>query len=309
MTGLNRAQFDWGPLDCDDADMSDHQLVDWAAGVLQTRHGRPLFLAVGFVKPHLPWYVPRKYFDLFPIESVQLPPTQPNDLGDVPPAGVKMADPTGDHAVVLQAGLWRSGVQAYLSTIAFLDHQLGRLIAAADALWRSNRLVIVLWSDHGWHLGEKEHWRKFTLWEESARAPLLVVAPGVAAGGGRCAAPLDFLSIYSTVCDLAGLPTPPHVEGPSLLPLLKNPKADWSGVGLRTHQRGNHAVRDRWFRYIRCADGGAELYDHRSNPHEWTNSSTAPRWRRSSATSPPTCRRATRRTRRATAVKPQEKTP
>ncbi|MCX7819412.1 MAG: sulfatase [Kiritimatiellae bacterium] len=271
MTGLNRAQFDWGPLDVADEEMQDYRLASWAAEQLQRRHDRPLFLAVGFIKPHLPWYVPRKYFEMFPAEAIRLPETIPNDLDDVPPAGVKFARPEGDHAAVTKAGLWASGVRAYLATITFLDAQVGRLIEAADRSWRSNRLVIVLWSDHGWHLGEKQHWRKFTLWEESARAPLIVVAPGIAKPGRRCAAPVDFLSIYPTVCDLLGLPIPPHVQGRSLLPLLRDPSASWDGVGITTHGRGNHGVRDRHWRYIRYADGSEELYDHRSDPHEWTN--------------------------------------
>lgn len=271
MTGLGRAPFDWGPLDAADEDMQDYQLATWGITQLHQRHDRPLFLAIGFIKPHLPWYVPRKYFDLFPLETIQLPATIPNDLDDVPPAGVKMAQPTGDHAAVTKAGLWRAGVQAYLATIAFLDAQIGRLIEAADRSWRSNRLVIVLWSDHGWHLGEKQHWRKFTLWEESARAPLIFVAPGVAKAGGRCAAAVDFMSIYPTICDVVGLPIPPHVQGRPLTPLLRNPSAQWEGVGITTHGRGNHAVRDRDWRYIHYQDGSEELYDHRSDPNEWTN--------------------------------------
>ncbi len=271
MTGLGREHFDWGPLDAADEDMQDYRLASWGAEQLQKRHDRPLFLAVGFIKPHLPWYVPRKYFDMFPLDTIQLPPTIPNDLDDIPPAGVRMATSQGDHAAVTQAGLWKAGVQAYLATIAFVDTQLGRLIEAADRSWRSNRLVIVLWSDHGWHLGEKQHWRKFTLWEESARAPLLVVAPNVANAGGRCAAPVDFMSIYPTVCDLLGLPIPAHVQGRSLLPLLRNPAAPWDGVGITTHGRGNHSVRDRQWRYIRYEDGSEELYDHHCDPNEWTN--------------------------------------
>mgnify|MGYP001324038922 CR=1 FL=1 len=271
MTGLRRAHFDWGPLEAADEDMQDYRLASWGAQQLEKHHDRPLFLAVGFIKPHLPWYVPRKYFDMFPLETIQLPRTIPDDLNDIPPAGVKMATLQGDHQAVTKAGLWASGVQAYLATIAFVDAQIGRLIAAADRSWRSNRLVIVLWSDHGWHLGEKQHWRKFTLWEESARAPLIVVAPGIARSGGRCAAPVDFMSVYPTVCDLLRLPIPPHVQGRSLLPLLRDPASPWPGVGLTTHGRGNHGVRDRDWRYIRYEDGSEELYDHRTDPNEWTN--------------------------------------
>lgn len=136
----------------------------------------------------------------------------------------------------------------------------------------------MLWSDHGWQLGEKEHWRKFALWEEATRPPFLVVAPGVTKPGTRCEAPVDYMSIYPTVVDLAGLPIPSHVEGPSLRPLLENPDAPWSQVSVCTHGRGNHGVRDRDWRYIRYADGSEELYDHRNDPFEWTNLAADPKF-------------------------------
>jgi len=279
MTGLNRDHFDWGPLDARDEDMGDYHLVTWTAEKLQERDDRPLFLAVGFIKPHLPWYVPRKYFDLFPLEQVRLPEVISNDLADIPPAGIAMAKPESDHKAVVEAGLWRHGVQAYLATIAFVDTQLGRLIEAADHSGRSNRLIIVLWSDHGWHLGEKEHWRKFTLWEESARAPYLIVAPGLATPGSRCRAPVDFMTIYPTICELAGLAIPPHVQGRSVVPLLRDPSAQWADVGLTTYGRGNHSVRTEQWRYIRYADSSEELYNHLNDPNEWTNLATRAEYR------------------------------
>jgi arylsulfatase A-like enzyme len=271
VSGLNRDHFDWGPVDAKDEDMGDHRLVTWASEELQKKHDKPLFLAVGFVKPHLPWYAPQKYFDRFPLESIQLPVVKTNDLDDIPAAGRAMAKPEGDHAAVVKAGQWKHGVQAYLATIAFVDGQIGRLVEAVDRSPRAKDLIIVLWSDHGWHLGEKEHWRKFALWEEATRPPFLIVAPGVTKPGARCEAPVDYMSIYPTIADLAGLPIPKHVEGPSLRPLLEDPAAPWSHVSVCTHGRGNHGVRDRDWRYIRYRDGSEELYDHRNDPYEWTN--------------------------------------
>ncbi len=135
---------------------------------------------------------------------------------------------------------------------------------------RDNTLV-VLWGDHGWHLGEKQHWRKFSLWEEATRAPLLIVAPGVTQAGGVCHRPIDFLNVYPTLVDLCGLPMPNHVEGVTMRPLLKNPAAAWDRAALTTHGRKNHAVRTDHWRYIRYADGSEELYDHRHDPREWIN--------------------------------------
>ncbi len=276
VSGLNQAHFDWGPLDATDEEMGDYRLVTWAAEQLQKKHDRPLFLAVGFVKPHLPWYVPRKYFDMFPLDSIQLPVVKEDDLNDVPAAGVKMARPEGDHQAVVSNNQWKLAVQGYLATIKFLDGQIGRLADAVDKSGRSDNLVIVLWSDHGWHLGEKQHWRKFALWEEAARAPLAFIAPGVTKPNTRCDAAVDFMSIYPTLVDLIGLPIPEHIQGPTLRPLLDNPQAAWDRVGVTTHGRGNHAVRDQAWRYIRYADGSEELYDHRNDPYEWTNLADRP---------------------------------
>lgn len=274
VSGLNMSHFDWGPLDAADEEMGDYRLVSWASEQLQKQHDKPLFLAVGFVKPHLPWYVPRKYFDMFPLDAIQLPVVKVDDLDDVPAAGVKMARPEGDHQAVVAHDQWKHAVQGYLATIKFLDEQIGRLAEAVDKSGRSDQLLIVLWSDHGWHLGEKQHWRKFALWEEAARAPLAFIAPGVTRPNTRCDAPVDFMSIYPTLVDLIGLPIPEHVQGPSLRPLLENPQAAWDHAGLTTHGRGNHAVRDLHWRYIRYADGSEELYDHRTDPYEWTNLAT-----------------------------------
>lgn len=276
ISGLNMAHFDWGPLDVSDEEMGDYRLVSWATERLMQKHDQPLFLAVGFVKPHLPWYVPRKYFDMFPLDSIQLPIVKDDDLDDIPPAGVQMARPARDHQAVVSNNQWHHAVQGYLATNKFLDGQIGRLLEAIDRSGRADRMVIVLWSDHGWHLGEKQHWRKFALWERATRAPLAFVAPGVTAPGTRVDAPVDFLCIYPTLADLAGLPVPPHVEGLSVRPLFADPHSDWPNVALTTHGRGNHAVRDRYWRYIRYADGSEELYDHRSDPHEWTNLAELP---------------------------------
>lgn len=271
VSGLNMAHFDWGPLDAGDEAMGDYRLVSWADEQLQRKHDKPLFLAVGFVKPHLPWYVPQKYFDMFPLESIQLPVVKADDLDDVPEAGVRMARPTGDHRAVVTHNQWKQAVQGYLATIKFLDEQIGRLTEAVDRSHRAKDIVIVLWSDHGWHLGEKEHWRKFALWEEATRAPLAFVAPGVTRPNVRSDAAVDFMSIYPTLVELIGLPVPQHVQGPSLRPLFENPQAAWNHVGVTTHGRGNHAVRDGRWRYIRYEDGSEELYDHDQDPYEWTN--------------------------------------
>jgi arylsulfatase A-like enzyme len=219
----------------------------------------------------MPFSVPKKYFEMFPLDKIELPPTREDDLNDVPPAGIKMANPDGDHAQMLKSGRWKEAVQAYLATIAFCDAQVGRLIDGLNESAYRDNTVVVLWGDHGWHLGEKQHWRKFALWEEAARMPLIWIAPGVTKAGGVCERPVDLMTLYPTLCDLAGIPTPAHVEGPSIRPLLADPTAKWDQPALTTFHRNNHSLRSETWRYIHYADGGEELYNHDSDPYEWTN--------------------------------------
>jgi arylsulfatase A-like enzyme len=267
----------FGPLANDDQDMPDYKVVSYGLEKLHEKHEQPFFLAIGIVKPHMPFSVPKKYFDMFPLNQIELPPYREDDLNDVPPAGVKMAKPGGDHAQILASGRWKEAVQAYLATIAFCDAQVGRLIDGWQQSAYRDNTVVVLWGDHGWHLGEKHHWRKFALWEEAARAPLIWIAPGVTKAGGVCERPVDFMTIYPTLCDLAGIPIPSHVEGPSIRPLLADPQAAWDRPALTTYHLNNHSLRSERWRYIRYADGGEELYDHDADPYEWTNLASAPR--------------------------------
>jgi arylsulfatase A-like enzyme len=166
---------------------------------------------------------------------------------------------------------YRQAVRAYQASSTFADDQIGRLLDALDESGASANTVIVLWSDHGYHLGEKEHWEKFALWEKATRVPLIVVAPGAAAPGARCERPVDLAALFPTLVDLANLPPVPGLDGASLQPLLANPSAARPVPALITYQRGNHAVRDEHWRYIRYANGDEELYDHRQDPLEWNN--------------------------------------
>ena len=261
----------FAPVDARDEDMADYHTVSYCIEQLQQKHDKPFFLACGLHKPHMAWNVPRKYYDQFPLDKIELPKVLESDLDDVPPAGVRMAKPDGDHADILASGRWKDAVQGYLAAGAFCDAMIGRLMKAFDESAYKNNTIIVFWGDHGWHLGEKQHWRKFALWEESTRAPLFFVAPGVTKPNSTCGRTVDFMSIYPTLCELAGLPIPSHNEGVSALGLLKDPAAAWDRPALTTHGRNNHAVRTERWRYIRYADGGEELYDHATDPLEWTN--------------------------------------
>ncbi len=266
----NTAHFDWGPVDVDDSQMGDAQVADWVIEQLGKKHQQPLFLACGFYRPHLPWYVPREYFDQFPLESIQLPETKIDDLDDIPKAGIRIARPNRDHKTVLQYNQWKPAVRGYLASIAFMDKQIGRVLDALDQGPNANNTIIVLWTDHGWHLGEKQHWRKFALWEEATRTPMIIVAPGVKAGS-RCQAPVNLLDLYPTLIDLCDWKQRPELEGVSLKPLLNDPQTKWDRPSLTTHGKNNHALRSSRYRYIRYADGSEELYDHSKDPMEYEN--------------------------------------
>jgi arylsulfatase A-like enzyme len=261
-----------------DSRLADETIVDYGIKHLGAKHEKPFFLAVGLHKPHMPWDVPRKYYDLFPLDSIELPPHTKADLEDVPPAGIRMARPDGDHAQILKSGRWKEAVQAYLATIAYCDAQIGRLLDAYDRSPHRENTIIVFWGDHGWHLGEKEHWRKFALWEEATRMPSIWVAPGVTRPGGVCDRTVDLMSVYPTLCTLCVIPRPKHVEGEDIMPLLRDPKAAWDRPAITTFHRNNPAVRTAKWRYIRYADGGEELYDHDADEYEWTNLATHERF-------------------------------
>jgi len=267
----NTAHFDWGPVDTDDDGMGDTQVTDFGVKFLAEKHEKPFFLAVGLFRPHLPWYVPQKYFDEYPLADIVLPKVKRDDLDDVPPIGRQMARPQGDHAKVLKHQQWEKAVQGYLASITYTDGQIGRLLDALDKRPDADDTIIVIWADHGWHLGEKLHWRKFTLWEEAGRVPMIFVVPGVTKPGTRCERTVSLLDIYPTLADLCGLPVGEHLEGKSLEPLLADPAAAWDRPVVTTHGRNNHSVRSERWRYIRYGDGTEELYDHQNDPMEWAN--------------------------------------
>jgi len=272
--GVGKLKF--SPLDCSDDAMQDAGIANYGVEQLSRRHDQPFFLCVGFHKPHIPWTVPQKYYDLHPLDKIELPPILAGDLDDVPAEGAAMSHQNQDHENILKSGRWKEAVRAYLATISFVDAMLGRVIDALDRSQVKDNTIVILWSDHGWSLGEKEHWRKFALWEEPTRSPFIVIAPGLTQPGTYCDRPIDFMTIYPTVTDLCGIPTPAHVEGKSLRPLLANRAAKWVEPAVMTWEFNNHAVRADGWRYIHYAGGGEELYDETADPNEWHNLAADP---------------------------------
>lgn len=256
----------WGAWPETREQMSDWQLAGWVADVVGKRHTAPFLLMAGFVKPHLPWYVPREYFNRVPASSVTPPPLRPNELADVP----AVAQRREGRALSELRSKRRDAFAAYLAAVAFADDCVGRVMAALDAGPNRDNTIVVLCGDNGFQMGEKNTWGKGQLWEESTRVPLILAGRGVAAQQ-RCAKPVSLLDLCPTLVEMCELPAVKTLEGASLAPLLKNPDTEWDHVAITTMGYRNHTVRTERWRYIRYADGAEELYDHAADSREWKN--------------------------------------
>ena len=272
--------FDWAALDVPDNAMGDGKITDWAIGQLKAHQAKPpFFMAVGYYRPHIPLYAPKKYFDMYKGVNIKLPPVREDDLNDLSPTARKWAleaATAGSHATTIKHGQWRAAVKAYLACVTFVDAQVGRLVATLDASPHAKNTWVVIWSDHGWHLGEKQHWGKWTGWQRSTRVPLMILPPrGVATGrfatDAVCDNPVSLIDLYPTLLDLCGLPEGRQLAGQSLRPLLENPTAKSKRLVVTTFDKGNHALSGIRWRYIRYKDGSEELYNRKNDPHEWTN--------------------------------------
>ena len=274
------SENDWGALpNKPESDYDDAHTVDYACDFLQQSQDKPFFLACGLFRPHLPWYAPQKYFDHYPLDSIELPAIPEDDLDDIPKEGRALSKTRrADFTKVKEAGRWKNAMQAYLASISFADAQLGRVLDALENSPHRDNTIIVLWSDHGWHLGEKNHWHKMTLWEEATRVPLTIYVPSMQGNGESCAQPASLIDLYPTLIELCDLSPRDDLDGQSLVPLLRDPSSLRDEPAIIEYQRGQCAVRSRHFRYIRYADGSEELYDHRTDPSEWTNLANRERW-------------------------------
>ena len=232
------------------------------------------------MRPHVPFYAPQKWLDLFPLEKIKLPPVLMDDLSDVPETSRRMHElpkyPNLDFLHKNKDEQFRKCVRAYLACIAFVDHQVGRVLDALDQGPHAEDTTIILFSDHGYHIGEKDRVSKHSLWEESTRVPLVVVpaksqASDFGKKGTTCSKPVGLIDLYPTMLEMCGLPANEKNEGMSLVPLLRDPSQEWRFAVLTTYARQNHALRSERFRYLRMEDGSEEFYDHRTDPNEWTN--------------------------------------
>jgi iduronate 2-sulfatase len=286
--GVSGQSLCWGALEKSDMPpegMPDEQVAAWAVERLKQTYDKPFFLAVGFVRPHVPYTAPKEFFDLYPLDDIVMPDVPSDELDDIPLLGKAMAYGTikgGDHRNVRDIGphYWREMVRAYLACVSFADAQAGKVLQALEASPHAENTIVVFWSDHGQHLGEKRHWRKQALWEESTRVPLAIRLPNSTNGGQDCNRAVSLLDIYPTMLDLCNLPSVKGLEGISLLPQLEDPATRRTEPAITTWYYKNHAVRSLNFRYIRYRDGTEELYDHRSDPREHRNLAGDPKYAR-----------------------------
>jgi arylsulfatase A-like enzyme len=263
----------------------DASMTSWVIEEIQKPRTKPFFIAAGIYRPHLPWRIPQKYFDAFPEKDLQKPTVNLDDLSDLGPIAFKWAmkgpdqqsyapvsDVTdGPHGRIDAAGDWGKGMQAYLASIMFADAQIGRILDALESSPAKDNTAIVLWSDHGWHLGEKMHWRKGTLWEESTRVPFIFYIPGVTTGNSRSHEAVSIIDLFPTLAEIIKVSLPIQLDGQSLLPIIKDPNKQKESPAIIEYGKRNIAIRGDRYRYIQYSDGAVELYDHQTDPNEWTN--------------------------------------
>lgn len=279
--GGNNPLMDWGTFPHKDEDKGDWTVASWATEQLDQlgkSQQQPFFLAAGFFLPHVPCYVTQKWYDMYPEESLVMPPILDGDRDDTPASSwyIHWYLPEPRTSWLRENNQLKNLTRSYLASISFVDSQVGRILDQLDASGLSDNTIVVLWSDHGYHLGEKAISGKNSLWRHSTRVPLIISVPdGLTAvdvsPGTKCAQPAELLDLYPTLSQLVGLPVPDGQEGLSLVPQLSDPTTRREKPAICTHNAGNHSVCDTRWRYIVYADGGQELYDTQADPFEHHN--------------------------------------
>ena len=276
------AALSWLAADGKDEEQTDGMIATEAIRLMEEHKKDPFFIAAGFFRPHTPFVAPKKYFDMYPLEEMRLPFAPSDDREDIPTAAFAHNCPIPHYG--LDELTCRKAMQAYYACVSFIDAQVGRMLDALDRLSLTNNTIVVFWSDHGYHLGEHNGiWQKRTLFEQGARAPLIIRNPMSKGNGQACRRIVEFIDIYPTLTHLAGIKTPKQIEGRSLVPLLEKPVSEWNSFAITQVLRpadnrleapvmGRSIRTERW-RYSDWAEGkqGEELYDHLADPLEFNN--------------------------------------
>ena len=272
-------------LDVKDEEMSDYKVAEWAKEQWNTVTDKPLLMTVGFFRPHRPLHVPKPWFEKFPLASIRRPaePDGVDDWDDMPEFAQRLArthahkslhNGQSDHEYIVAKDQWDATIRAYHASVAFVDRQIGRFLKSLEQNPRGRETYVMLVSDHGWHLGEKKHWSKGAIWEQTTHIPFIVRGPGIKVGS-KCTQPVSLIDVYPSLVDLASLDIPDGLDGASIKPQLANPSTP-RGPAISSYGEGNTSIRTEHWRYIRYEDGSEELYDHRIDPNEWTNLANRP---------------------------------
>lgn len=273
--------LEWGPIsNAREEEMADTIRVNWAVKKLKERHEKPFFLGVGLYAPHFPNYCPQKYFDLYDPKDIKLPPYKADDLDDLPPKIRKIkTNRSRIHRKLEKLGAIDDAIHGYLACVSYADAMMGRVLDALEASPYADNTIVVLWSDHGFHHGEKGHWGKHTLWERTSNVPFIWAGPGIAKGR-KSDVTVSLIDMYPTLAELCGLPKPHQkLEGKSLATTLADPASAKDRNVLLPHMHpGEYAIINRDWRYIRYGSDGEELYDLRADPNEWNNLAGDPRY-------------------------------
>jgi arylsulfatase A-like enzyme len=266
-TGL----LDWGPLiNKEESEMSDYKAAEWAVEQISQKHEKPFFLMVGFMRPHTPWHIPQRYLDMYPLDKIEYPPYREDDYDNIPKAAEEVWNSYPHVSWALENDQWAKMLQAYMGCVTFVDTQIGKILDALEKSPYRDNTIIVLWSDHGFHMGEKHIFQKHTAWEQSAKVPLIIKDPRQGPTE-HIDANVQLIDIYPTLVELSGLPANKVVQGRSLFPLMRNPSLEWSYPAFTFRRNTFATVKFDSFRFTEYFDNSRELYDHEEDPYEWEN--------------------------------------
>lgn len=268
---LGRTASDWGAFPERDEQMPDYRAAQWAIERIDRQYEKPFFLTVGFFRPHVPWHVPQKWFDLYDPDKLQRPHYSPSDMNDLPEMAFRIESsfmPSTEWA--MENNQWGKMLQGYLACISFVDHYVGEVLSALKESPHAKNTIVVLWSDHGYRLGEKNRFAKQHLWDRATKVPLIFAGPGIPENI-KIDIPVELFSVYPTLTDLCGLPENQDIEARTLYPLIKDPRASWDQPAITTWGRNNHGIRNKDYHYIHYEDGSEELYVIKNDPGELHN--------------------------------------
>ncbi len=267
----------WGVTDLTLEELFDGRNASYIIDELKKVHSKPQLLLYGIFMPHVPRYLPQEYFDLYPLDEIILPEIGEAANAELPESARKYRT-TVFQQKIKSKGLWKEGVQAYLASMSFADDCLGRVLDALEETGKINDTIIIMWSDHGFHLGEKGHWKKTTLWQEVTRNLLSIYVPGLTTPNSSCERTVDSIDLYPTLCDLANIPLLDNLEGFSLKPLLENGQASWEHPAITIANYGDCNIRTERWAYIHYGNGEEELYDMKRDEMQWHNLANQPEY-------------------------------